>query len=168
MKNNFIAAIKIKLGENLLKIILLTSFWCRKRYYKSLKGASANISILEIFSNYFRCQLIAPLFVKYSINSSRICFISIAALLPYFEFCNISPNMVYSLEDPGIRSTSLTMRVYFKMQIISTKRTALLLCTKHTAWTISEAFICHEHWTGVHLSVAVLWRCLSVTPYRVN
>ena len=61
----------------------------------------------------------------------------------------------------GIRFTLLIMRVYFKMQIISKKRTVLLLCTKHTALTISGGFICYEHWTGVHLSVAVLWRCLS-------
>ena len=148
------AATKIKLGENLLKIIYQTYFWCTKRCYKGLKGDSAKISVLEILRDYFHCQLIGPLFVKYSINSSPICFVSIAALLPHFEFCS----MVYSLEDPGITSTLLTMRVYFKMQIISTKRTVLLLCTKHNAWIISGDFICYEHWTGVH--TAALCRCL--------
>ena len=154
------AATKIKLSENLLKIILQTYVWCTKRCYKGLKWAGAKISILEILSDYFCCQLIAPLFVQYSINSSRICFVSIATLLPHFEFCSIWSKMVYSLKDPGIRSTLLIMRVYFKMQIISTKRTVLLLCTKYTALTISRGFICYEYWKGVHLSVAVFWLCL--------
>ena len=45
--------------------------------------------------------------MKYSINSSRISLVSIAALLPNFEFCSISSNLVYSPEDPGIRSPLL-------------------------------------------------------------
>ena len=144
-KNDFIAATKIKLGENLLKIISQSYFWCTKRCYKCLKRASAKISVLQILSEHFRCQLIASLFVKYSVSSSRICFVSIAALLPHFEFLNIPPNMVYSLEDSGIKSRLLIMRVYFKLRIISTKITVLLLCTKHAALTISGGFICHEH-----------------------
>ena len=154
------AATKIKLSENLLKIILQTYFWCTKRCNKGLKWAGAKISILEILSDYFCCQLIAPLFMQYSINSSRICFVSIATLLPHFEFCSIWSNMVYSLEDPSIRSTLLIMREYFKMQKISAKRTVLLLFTKHTALTILGSFICYEQWTGVHMSVAIFCRCL--------
>ena len=140
-------ATKIKLNENLLKIILQTFFWCTKRCYKGLKWAGIKISILEILSDYFCCQLIAPLFVQYSISSSRICFVSIATLLPHFEFCSlwfILLKMVYSLKDPGIRSTLLIMRVYFKMQKISAKRTVLLLFTEHTALTILGSFICYE------------------------
>ena len=140
-------ATKIKLNENLLKIILQTYFWCTKRCNKGLKWAGAKISILEILSDYFCCQLIAPLFVQYFISSSRICFVSIATLLPHFEFCSlwfILLKMVYSLKDPGIRSTLLIMRVYFKMQKISAKRTVLLLFTEHTALTILGSFICYE------------------------
>ena len=45
--------------------------------------------------------------MKYSVNSSRISFVSVAALLPYLEFCSMLPNLVYSPEDPGVRSPLL-------------------------------------------------------------
>ena len=37
------------------------------------------------------CQLIAPLFMKYSLNSSQISFVSIAASLPHLGLCSMSP-----------------------------------------------------------------------------
>ena len=95
MENNFISATKIKLGENLLKNELQTYFLGTK------------ISVLKILNNYISCQLIVLLSMKYSINSSRISFVSIAALSPHFEFCSVSHNLVYSPEDPGIRSPLL-------------------------------------------------------------
>ena len=39
--NNFMAATKIKLRENLLKIIFQTYFWCTKMCYKDFNGTSA-------------------------------------------------------------------------------------------------------------------------------
>ena len=74
--------------------------------------------------------------------------------------------MVYSLKDPGIRSTLLIMRVYFKKQIISTKRTVLLLCTKHTALTISGGFICNEQ--GFTCPLSSCGVAYVVTPYGVK
>ena len=120
-ENILIAATKIKFlkkKKGLVKIyfhiIFQTYFWCTESCYQGLKGASAKIPILKIFSDYFHCQLVAPSFVKYFINFLPISSAPIAALLLLFEFCSISPNTVYSFEDPGIRSTLLTMRLYFK------------------------------------------------------
>ena len=75
-----------KFGENLRKIIFQTYFLCTKSCYKHLKGASAKILNLKIFSDYFLCQLVAPLFIKYAISFSQICFVSIAALLLHLNF----------------------------------------------------------------------------------
>ena len=109
---DFIAATKINFGKKLLKIIFQTYFLWTKRCYKGLKGASAKISVLKILSGYFRCQVVTPLFVKYTINFLRISFVLIAALLPHFKFWRISPNMVYPLEDSGNR-TIIVPWIYF-------------------------------------------------------
>ena len=105
MENSFIA--EIKFGENLLKNYFSNLFLVHKKVQKILYGASAKISVLKILSDCFHCQLIAPLFMKCSVNSSRISFVSVDALLPHIGFCSMSPNLVYSLEDPGIRSPLL-------------------------------------------------------------
>ena len=107
-ENNFIAATKKCKVKMYLKIICQSYFWCTKKHYKGLYWAIAKISVLKILSDCFRCQLIASLFIKYSLDSSRIFIVSITALLPYLEFCSIPPNLVHSPEDPGIRSPLLT------------------------------------------------------------
>ena len=90
-----------------LKNIFQANFWCKKRYYKVLNGASAKTSVLKIISDCFPCQLIALLFMKYSINSSRISFVSITALLPHLGFSRVLPNLVHSPKKAGNRSLLL-------------------------------------------------------------
>ena len=78
-----------------------------KKVQKILYGASAKISVLKMLSDCFHCQLIGPLFMKCSVSFSQISFVSVAALLPHLGFRSMTPNLVYSLEDSGIRSPLL-------------------------------------------------------------
>lgn len=83
------ALTKIKLGKDLLQAY----FWYTKTY-EGLKLARTKITILKLLKDLFSSQLTAPLLMKYSMNSSQIYFVSIAALLPHSEFssCSISPD----------------------------------------------------------------------------